>query len=80
MPPSDEIDFVFNEIVEPRRFSVPAVITDTALTVVFTARNVRVDSTRGEDFIQSELIRLARQFGAVHPPLRPRPGQRLPPS
>lgn len=79
MPPSDEIDFVFNEIVEPRRFSVPAVITDTALSVVYTARNVRVDSTRGEDVIQAELLRLAQQFGAVHAPLRLDLGSGLPP-
>lgn len=79
MPPSDEIDFVFSEILAPERFSVPAVITDTALTTVFTARNVRVDSTRGQEAIERELLRRARQFDAIHAPLRVDLGEELPP-
>ena len=78
MPPSEEIDFVFNEIVEPRRFSVPAVITDTAMTAVYTARNVRVDSTRGPEAIEADLLRRAAQFDAIHPPLRLELGSGLP--
>jgi two-component system, NtrC family, sensor histidine kinase KinB len=79
MPASDEIDFVFNEIVEPRRFSVPAVITDTALTAVVTARNVRVDSSRGDEAVHALLLRRAAQFDAIHPPLVLELGEGLPP-
>lgn len=79
MPPSDEIDFVFSEIVVPQRFSVPAVITDTAMTAVFTARNVQVDSSRGDAAIQADLLRRAAQFDAIHPPLRLDLGEELPP-
>lgn len=79
MPPSDEIDFVFNEIVEPRRFSVPAIITDTARTAVVTARNVRVDSTRGEAEVEALLLRRAAQFDAIHAPLLLELGDGLPP-
>lgn len=79
MPLSDEIDFVFNEIVEPRRFSVPAIITDTAATVVYTARNVRVDSTRGDAEIQEELLRQVRKFDTIHEPLVLELGNGLPP-
>jgi signal transduction histidine kinase len=79
MPASDEINFVFNEIVEPRRFSVPAIITDTALTVVYTARNVRVDSSRAPDVIEAHLLQRAAQFDAIHEPLRLELGQGIPP-
>ncbi len=38
--PSDGLDFVFSQIVEPDRFSIPAVITDSAMTTALIARNV----------------------------------------
>lgn len=79
MPPTDEIDFVFSEIVLPERFSVPAVITDTARTTVVTARNVRVDSSRGPEHVRAALLRRAAQFDAVHPPLLLDLGPDLPP-
>lgn len=78
MPGSGEIDFVFNEIVAPQRFSVPAVITDEAMTVVFTARNVRVDSAQAPARIEAELLRRAAQFGTVHDPIRLELGEGLP--
>ena len=60
-PPSDGLDFVFSEIIEPGRFSVPAVVTDTAMTAATVARNV----DEGAD-----LLALAREMDAVHAPIR----------
>ena len=60
-PPSDGLDFVFTEIIEPNRFSVPAVITDTGMTVAVIARNV-------ED--GADLLALAAEMDRVHPPIR----------
>ncbi|MEM9996200.1 MAG: HAMP domain-containing sensor histidine kinase [Bacteroidota bacterium] len=69
-PTSEELNFVFNEVIEPQRFSVPAIITDTLRTQVLIANNVRVDSSRGDAAVQSELLRLAASFDAIHPPIR----------
>ncbi len=60
-PPSDGLDFVFTEIIEPGRFSVPAVVTDLGMTVAVAARNV----DEGHD-----LLALAAEMDAVHPPIR----------
>ena len=60
-PPTDGLDFVFSEIIEPSRFSVPAVVTDTGMTAATVARNV----DEGAD-----LLALAREMDAVHPPIR----------
>ncbi|HYE95484.1 MAG TPA: HAMP domain-containing sensor histidine kinase [Rubricoccaceae bacterium] len=70
MPPSGELDFVFNQIVEPARFNVPAVITDTAITMVTSARHVDVDSTAGEAEITLQLLARARAFDEVNEPIR----------
>jgi len=70
MPPSEELDFVFNEIVEPARFSVPAIITDSLHTVVVGARNVRVDSSGSEADVRARLLAHARAFDRVNPPIR----------
>lgn len=70
MPPSEELDFVFNQIVEPARFSVPAIITDSAISAVIVHRNVRVDSSAGEAAVQQELLSRARQMDAARPPIR----------
>ena len=60
-PPSDGLDFVFSEIVEPARFSVPAVVTDEAMTAVSVARNVPDEG--------ADLLALARAMDAVHDPI-----------
>ena len=70
MPPSDEINFVFNEIVQPERFNVPAIITDTLMTRVGPSRNVSVDSTRSREEIEAHLLREAVRMDAIHPPIR----------
>ncbi len=61
-PPSDGLDFVFSEIVEPTRFSVPAVITDEAVRTVIASRNADAE---GDD-----LVALARAMDEVHEPIR----------
>ena len=60
-PPSDGLDFVFTEIIEPGRFSVPAVVTDLGMTTASAARNV----DEGED-----LLALAAEMDEIHPPIR----------
>jgi hypothetical protein len=70
MPPSDELDFVFNEIIEPARFSVPAIITDSAVTTVIGARNVRVDSAEGTEVVERQLLALAHAMDAGRAPIR----------
>ena len=61
-PPADGLDFVFSEIIEPDRFSIPAVITDTAMTRALLARNV--------DAPESEWLGLAAEMDRVHAPIR----------
>lgn len=61
-PPADGLDFVFTQIVEADRFSVPAVITDEAVSYVTAARNVEAEG--------DALLALAREMDAVHPPIR----------
>ena len=70
MPASEEIDFVFNEIIEPGRFSVPAIITDTTLSFVSAARNVPVDSARTIEERDADFIARARAMDGVHEPIR----------
>jgi signal transduction histidine kinase len=70
MPPSEELDFVFNEVIAPRRFSVPAIITDSQMTAVITHQNVRVDSTAGEPAVSAELLERAREMDLESPPIR----------
>ena len=60
-PPSDGLDFVFTEIIEPGRFSVPAVVTDTAMTAASAARNVDPGA---------DLLTLAAEMDEVHAPIR----------
>ena len=61
-PGGEGLDFVFSEIIQPGRFSVPAVITDSAITYVAFARNVDVDSSRSPDAIQAQLLARAREI------------------
>ena len=60
--PADGLDFVFSQIVEADRFSVPAVVTDEAGTTVVAWRNV--------DPERDDLLALARAMDAAHPPIR----------
>lgn len=69
-PSGEGLDFVFGEIIQPRRFSVPAIITDSARTYVATSRNVRVDSSRGMEAVQEDLLRLAEAMDADNEPIR----------
>ncbi|CAN5628360.1 ATP-binding protein [soil metagenome] len=69
-PESDEIDFVFSEIVRPARFSVPAVITDEAMTSVVTFQNVRVDTTLALEEMEVILLQRASEMDARNEPLR----------
>ncbi|MDT7856890.1 HAMP domain-containing sensor histidine kinase [Rubrivirga sp. S365] len=59
-PPSDGLDFVFSQIVEPQRFSVPAVVTDEATTTALLWRNVADDADH---------VALAREMDALHAPI-----------
>ena len=70
MPASGEIDFVFNEIIEPGRFSVPAIITDTLLTDASAGRNVPTDSTWTLDEQTADYLARAREMDEVHEPIR----------
>ena len=70
-PTSEELDFVFNEIIEPGRFSVPAVITDSAMTFVAASRNVAVGGAEQlltpED--EARLLALAREMDEDNEPI-----------
>ena len=70
MPPSDELDFVFSEIVEPARFSVPAIITDSLSSEVRVWRNVDVDSLASFEDQQAQLQPLAARFDEINEPIR----------
>ena len=62
-PPDAGLGFVFDEIVEPARFSVPAVLTDSATGAVFGSRNVD-EALAGE-----ALARLVGEMDALHDPI-----------
>src|SRR5690606_22239796 len=62
-PTSEELDFVFNEIIEPGRFSVPAIITDSAMTFVAASRNVGPED-------EARLLALAREMDRDNEPIR----------
>jgi signal transduction histidine kinase len=64
------LDFVFGEIIEPQRFSVPAILTDSAMTFVSSARNVRVDSSQGIEALQEALLERAAEMNENHEPIR----------
>ena len=70
MPPSDELDFVFNEIVEPARFNVPAIITDSLTNEALLSRNVDIDSLASAEDQQDRLQALAARFDEINEPIR----------
>ena len=71
-PPSSEgLDFVFTQIVEPARFSVPAILTDSAGTVASGWRNIASvpeGSTRPD--AQALLLALAEEMDTESTPIR----------
>ena len=70
MPPTDELDFVFNEIIEPERFSIPAIITDSLTGGVVVWRNVEEDSTAAFEETEARLLKLAADFDEINEPIR----------
>ena len=58
---SDGLDFVFSQIVEPDRFSVPAVVTDRAGTFVTASRNVDAEGDAA--------LALVAEMDARHDPI-----------
>lgn len=67
---ADGLDFVFTQIVEPARFSVPAILTDSAGTVASAWRHVRGvgADAQGPD-VQRRLLAMAREMDAENPPI-----------
>ncbi len=70
MPPTDGLDFVFNEIIEPAEFSVPAVISDSLTGDVLIWQNVDVDSLASYEQQQKELQALVARFDEMNEPIR----------
>src|SRR5690606_37043007 len=70
MPPTEELDFVFNEIIEPARFNVPAIITDSLTGEVVVWRNVDVDTTASFEENAAHLRDLAAAFDEENEPIR----------
>lgn len=68
---ADGLDFVFSQIVEPARFSVPAILTDSARTVAAAWRHVRSvpDDAAGAD-AQRRLLALAAEMDRLNAPVR----------
>lgn len=67
MPPTEELDFVFNEIVEPARFSVPAIITDAAMETIVANRNVVDEGVLTID--TARVLQLAADFDEINEPI-----------
>ncbi len=72
-PPDAGLSFVFDEIVLPARFSVPAVLVDSATGAIVSARYVPAATEADPE----ALAALVTEMGAMHPPipLRTGPGQ-----
>lgn len=74
MPPTDELNFILNEIVEPNRFSIPAIITDSTGRQPLFWRNVEVpDTVRAPPVSDSttlaDLRARIREMGATFEPI-----------
>lgn len=70
MPPTEELDFVFNEIIEPARFNVPAIITDSLTGSLVVWRNVKDDSSFTTVETERRLLGLVEQFDEENTPIR----------
>ena len=75
MPPTGELNFILNEILEPNPFSIPAIITDSLRGDPLFWRNVNVPDTlsslAGEDSAEAveRLRRLRREMDASYEPI-----------
>ncbi len=69
-PPDAGLGFVFDEIVEPARFSVPAVLVDSASGAIAGARNVPEAVEQNPE----ALAALVDEMAAVHEPIPLRTG------
>ena len=64
------LDFVFSQIVVPNRFSVPAIITDSALTYVAAWRNIEgIGDGEATDAEIEVLLLRALEMDAVNAPI-----------
>lgn len=70
MPPSDGLDFVFNEIIEPAQFDGPAIITDSLGETLVVWRNVDIDSTLTFEEQEAKLLALAADLDEINTPIR----------
>ncbi|HHP7237367.1 sensor histidine kinase [Longibacter sp.] len=75
MPPTGELDFILNEILEPNPFSIPAIITDSLRQEPKFWRNVDVPETLSglpaEDSARAvrQLKRMRRKMDATYEPI-----------
>ena len=75
MPPTHEFNFILNQILEPNRFSVPAIITDSTKRRPLSWQNVGVpdtigtlppkDSAEAMEQLRSELAEMRRAFEPI---------------
>jgi hypothetical protein len=63
MPPTDELNFILNEIIEPNQFAIPAIITDSSRRHPRFWRNVGVPDTLsdGADGDAAPVLRTLRE-------------------
>ena len=69
MPPSEELNFVTNEIIVPNLFSVPAILTDSTGEEVRTVRNVEIDSSWSRDRRDRYLRQRVVAMDQAHDPI-----------
>lgn len=75
MPPTGELDFILNEILEPNPFAIPAIITDSSQTEPLFWRNVSVpdnlaelspeDSARARERLDEHLDDMKETFAPI---------------
>jgi len=74
MPPTRELNFILNEIIEPNQFSIPAIITDSTGRRPRFWRNVAVPDTIGLPVADTTdafetLLRRKREMAATFEPI-----------
>ena len=80
MPPTGELDFILNEILEPNPFAIPAIITDSTQTEPLFWRNVPVpdnlsqlspqDSAQARERLNDHLSEMKDAFAPISITLR----------